>query len=462
MHTSGWMWAAAGCVFLQACAPVTPRPDAGLPVAPEAYEYSASDQISGVQPAPQWWQAFGSQALDALMQEAEADVAVLRQAQARVLQARAQARMAGASLWPELEGSVTAQRDAPFVRRHGTGESQYQAGLLMRYELDVWGRNSALADSALLQAEAAAYELDVLRVSVQGQVVHLWLQAVGDAQRLRIARDNLAVAQRLLELLDVRAQAGAASPLERAQQRGLLASQQRALYVLQENAALKRLELGALLGRPRAVAEPQDDIAALRVPQVDAGLPSALLAQRPDVARSEASLAAAHADLRAARAALYPRLTLGASVGAKGDHWDSSLEHPIYSLLGGLVAPVFNAGRLAAGQDLSDARLQEWLAQYRQTVVQAYIEVEEVLARLHALDGQAQANEQEWRQAELALRLAETRYRSGSETLLTLLDAQRSFYAAQDTRVGLMQARLQSRAALFKALGGGWQAATPS
>lgn len=462
MRISGWMWAAAGGVLLQACTPLTPRPDAGLPAAPAAYEYSASDQISGVQPAPQWWQAFGSQALDALMQEAEADVAVLRQAQARILQARAQARMAGASLWPEMEGSATAQRDAPFARRHGPGESQYTAGLVMRYELEVWGRNSGLADSASFQAEAAAYELDVLRVSVQGQVVHLWLQTVGDAQRLRIARDNLAVARRLLELLEVRAQAGAASPLELAQQRGLLASQQRALYVLQESAALTRLELAALLGRPQAVAEPKDELAALRVPQVDAGLPAHLLAQRPDVARSEAILAAAHADLRAARAALYPSLTLGASAGADGDHWASSLERPVYSLLGGLVAPIFNAGRLAAGRDLSDARLQEWLAQYRQTVVQAYIEVEEVLARLHSLDGQARANDQEWTQAELALRLAETRYRSGSETLLTLLDAQRSFYAAQDIRVSLMQARLQSRAALFKALGGGWQAAVPS
>lgn len=455
-----WIAGIMSTLLLQACSSLSSDLDKTPPTLPQAYQQQAKATPSPVQAQvePQWWRAYNSPALNSLMQEAVKDVAVLRQAQARILQAQAQARIAGASLLPELQGNVSVQRDAPFSSSHGDPRSQYVAGVFMSYELDVWGRNRALADSAVFLAQAANYELDVLRVSVQAQVVHLSLQALGDKQRVAIARQNLALAQRLLSLLEARLQAGAASPLELAQQRQLLASQQRKLFVIEEQAIRTRVELATLLGRTEIMPEPQEDIADLQVPELDAGLPAQLLSQRPDIARIEAQLSAAHADVQAARAAMYPSLTLGARAGASGNHWEESLRHPVYSLISGLVAPIFNAGRLQAGKDLSDARLQEWLVQYRQTIVQAYMDVEGVLAQLHSLDAQAQAMEREWEQARLAFQLAEARYRSGSETLLSLLDAQRTLYAAQDVRVSLMQSRLQSRAALFRALGGGWQA----
>lgn len=455
-----WIAGAMSTLVLQACGSLSSDLDKTPPTLPQAYQQQAKATPSPVlaQVEPQWWRAYNSPALNSLMQEALKDVAVLRQAQARILQAQAQARIAGASLLPELQGNVSAQTDAPFSSSQGDSRSQYVAGVFMSYELDVWGRNRAQVDSAVFLAQAANYELDVLRVSVQAQVVHLSLQTLGDKQRVAIARQNLAVAQRLLSLLEARLQAGAASPLELAQQRQLLASQQRKLFVLEEQATRTRVELATLLGRTDIMPEPQENMADLQVPALEAGLPSQLLSQRPDIARIEAQLSAAHADVRVARAALYPSLTLGARAGASGNHWEESLRHPVYSLISGLVAPIFNAGRLQAGKDLSDARLQEWLAQYRQTIVQAYMDVEGVLAQLHSLDAQAQIMELEWEQARLAFQLAEARYRSGSETLLSLLDAQRTLYAAQDVRVSLMQSRLQSRAALFRALGGGWQA----
>lgn len=459
-----WMLGTVSCLLLQACTSLSSDLEKTAPTLPQAYQQQGKAAPSPVlaKVEPEWWRAYNSPALNTLMQEALEDVAVLRQAQARILQAQAQARIAGASLLPELQGNLSAQRDAPFSSSHGDSRSQYVAGVFMSYELDLWGRNSAQANSALFHAQAAAYELDVLRVSVQAQVVHLSLQALGDKQRVAIARQNLAVAQRLLSLLEARLQAGAASPLELAQQRQLLASQQRKLLVLEEQAIRTRVDLTTLLGRTEILPEPQEDIATLQVPMLDAGLPSQLLSQRPDIARIESQLSAAHADVHVARAAMYPSLTLGIRAGASGNHWEDSLRHPVYSLISGLIAPIFNAGRLEAGKDLSDARLQEWLAQYRQTIVQAYMDVEGVLAQLHSLDAQAQTMEQEWEQAQLAFQLAEARYRSGSETLLSLLDAQRTLYAAQDLRVSLMQSRLQSRAALFRALGGGWQASSGS
>ncbi|WP_440150645.1 efflux transporter outer membrane subunit [Alcaligenes faecalis] len=459
-----WIAGAMSTLLLQACGSLSSDLDKTPPTLPQAYQQQVKATSSPVlaQVEPEWWRAYNSPALNSLMQEALKDVAVLRQAQARILQAQAQARIAGASLLPELQGNLSAQRDAPFSSSHGDSRSQYVAGVFMSYELDVWGRNRAQANSAVFLVQAANYELDVLRVSVQAQVVHLSLQALGDKQRVAIARQNLAVAQRLLSLLEARLQAGAASPLELAQQRQLLASQQRKLFVIEEQAIRTRVELATLLGRTEIMPEPQEDIASLQVPVLEAGLPSQLLSQRPDIARIEAQLSAAHADVHVARAAMYPSLTLGARAGASGNHWEESLRHPVYSLISGLVAPIFNAGRLEAGKDLSDARLQEWLAQYRQTIVQAYMDVEGVLAQLHSLDAQAQTMELEWEQARLAFQLAEARYRSGSETLLSLLDAQRTLYAAQDVRVSLMQSRLQSRAALFRALGGGWQAGSGS
>lgn len=464
MRAYQWMLGSASCVLLQACTSLPADLDQARPGLPQAYQQAGVVPVSAavLKVEPDWWRAYHSPALNSLMKEALGDVAVLRQAQARILQAQAQARMAGASLLPELQGNVSAQRDAPFSSGRGDSRSQFVAGVFMSYELDVWGRNRAQADSAVFLAQAANYELDVLRVSVQAQVVHLSLQTMGDKQRVAIARQNLAVAQRLLSLLEARLQAGAASPLELAQQRQLQASQERKLFVLQEQAIRTRVELATLLGRTEIMPEPREDIASLQVPELDAGLPSELLSQRPDIARIEALLSAAHADVQVARAAMYPSLTLGARAGASGNHWEESLRHPVYSLISGLVAPIFNAGRLEAGKELSDARLQEWLAQYRQTIVQAYMDVEGVLAQLHSLDAQAQTMEREWEQARRAFQLAEARYRSGSETLLSLLDAQRTLYAAQDVRVSLMQSRLQSRAALFRALGGGWQVGSGS
>ncbi|MGN5537175.1 efflux transporter outer membrane subunit [Alcaligenes sp. Lyrl_28] len=447
-------------LVLQACSSLSSDLDKTPPTLPQAYQQQAKATPSPVpaQVELQWWRAYNSPALNSLMQEALKDVALLRRAQARILQAQAQARITGASLLPELQGNLSAQREAPVSSSHGESRSHYVTGVFMSYELDVWGRHRAQADSAVFLAQAANYELDVLRVSVQAQVVHLSLQALGDKQRAAIARQNLAVAQRLLRLLEARLQAGAASPLELAQQRQLLAVQQRKWLVIEEQAIRTRVELATLLGRTEILPEPQEDIANLQVPELEAGLPSQLLSQRPDIARMEAQLSAAHADVQVARAAMFPSLTLGARAGASANHWEESVRHPVYSLISGLVAPIFNAGRLQADKDLNEARLQEWLAQYRQTIVQAYMEVEGVLAQLQSLDAQAQTMEREWEQAKLAFQLAEARYRSGSETLLSLLDAQRTLYAAQDVRVSLLQSRLQSRAALFRALGGGWQA----
>ena len=295
-----------------------------------------------------------------------------------------------------------------------------------------------------------------MRLTVTAGVASAWLQAVALRERADIAQSNLRAAERLLQLVDARVRAGAASPLDLAQQRGLVATQQRSLALLQQQRAQAQTTVGMLLGQAQDVPIAARSVMALRPSALDAGLPAALLVRRPDVARAEAQLAAAHADVAAARTALLPRVTLTASLGSGDDRWHRLFDNPLYTLAAGLVAPVFDGGRLAAGHERAQARQAELLATYRQTIVQAAGEVQTSLHTLAGVDAQIQAQGQELEQAQRALGLAEVRYRAGAESLLVLLETQRVLYAAQDQSVQLQLERLQGHVALYKALGGGW------
>ncbi|HWV62831.1 MAG TPA: TolC family protein, partial [Oxalicibacterium sp.] len=219
-----------------------------------------------------------------------------------------------------------------------------------------------------------------------------------------------------------------------------------------------RTALAILLGRDVAsLTLATDDFAALQLPAIGAGLPSMLLARRPDIAQAEAQLRAADADVVAARAAMFPTLTLTAGIAARSNRSHTLFDNPVYDTAAGLFAPIFNAGRLAAGRDLAIAQREELLAQYRQAIVAAYGDVEIALNAIAGIDAQSVAQEEEARQAQRALTLAESRYRAGAETALVLLDAQRTLYGAQDAVAQLHMQRLQAAVGLYRALGGGWQ-----
>ncbi|XAH21235.1 efflux transporter outer membrane subunit [Xylophilus sp. GW821-FHT01B05] len=400
---------------------------------------------------------FGSDELRALLARGALQSLDLAAAQARVRQAQAQARIAGAALLPELAGNLAADRQARLGGQAVDGSS-YSAGLSARYELDFWGRNRALQDSALQSLRASAFDRDTVRLTVTAGIASLWLQAVGLQERSDIAGQNLASAQRLLAAVESRARAGAASPLELAQQRGLVAGQQRSLAALRQQAGDARTALAVLLGGPVPGAAPGPaSLATLRLPVWDAGLPSQLLTRRPDIARAEAALAAANANIAAARAAMLPSLSLTAGIGLGSDRLRTLADNPLASLAAGLTVPIFNAGRLAAGRDLAQAQREELLANYQQSIVAAFGDAEVALNAVGALDAQIAAQTEEHTQAERAFTLAESRYRAGAETLLTLLDVQRTLYAAQEAAVQLRLERLQASVGVYRAFGGGWR-----
>ncbi|MFC7289008.1 efflux transporter outer membrane subunit [Herminiimonas glaciei] len=407
-----------------------------------------------------WWRSFGSSELDNLLEAAQIQSYDIAAAVARVTQAQATATIAGAALLPELNGNFGATRNG---RLGGDGNGTapgtvYQAGLTATYELDFWGRNRAARDSALAGLRAAEFDRDTVQLTISAGVASAWLQTVGLRERVAIADLSVASAQRLLDVIESRARAGAANPLELAQQRGVLAAQMRTRAAIRQQAEDSLSTLAVLLGRnPSLLTIAGTNLGKLQAPTIAAGLPADLLIRRPDIARAEAQLSGADANIIAARAAMLPRISLGGDITAGSNRVSSVFDNPVYSLAAGLAAPIFNAGRLAAGRDLALAQREELLANYRRAIVAAFGDVETALNAVAGIDAQRIAQEEELRQAQRAFNLAESRYRAGAETSLTLLDAQRTLYAAQDAAAQLRTLRLQAAVSLYKALGGGWQ-----
>jgi NodT family efflux transporter outer membrane factor (OMF) lipoprotein len=392
----------------------------------------------------------------------------LAAAVARVQQAQASATIAGAPLLPELKAGLNANRQRLL---HGKGYSQldvspdnrslnyYDAELSASYEIDFWGGKRATRDSALLGLQASEFDRATVELTLQSGVANSYTQALSLREQQRIAELNLANAQSVLQLVQTRYDAGSATALELAQQKSLVAEQQRKLPLVQQQAREARITLAALLGQPvQALTLTEQPFDQLHWPQIASGVPSELLSRRPDIASAEAKLAAAQADVTVARAAMLPKLTLTASLGTGADLASDLLRTTFYNLSSGLVAPVFNNGRLSAERDKATARQQELLETYRGAIINGFADVEKALNSIRGLDEQRQWQGEELSQAQSAFDIAQSRYQAGAEDLLTVLQTQRTLYAAQDLNVQLRLSRLQASIALYKALGGGWQA----
>lgn len=454
----------AASLLLAACSNPAPRPDSGLqpPAAWQSPNTSAAAHSNR-----QWWTQFGSPQLNQLIEQARVGSHDLAAAVARVQQAQASATIAGAPLLPELKAGLNASRQRLL---HGKGYSQldvspdnrslnyYDAELSASYEIDFWGGKRAARDSAVLGLQASEFDRATVELTVQSGVANSYTQALSLREQQRIAELNLANAQSVLRLVQTRYDAGSATALELAQQKSLVAEQQRKLPLVQQQAREARITLAALLGQPvQALTLTEQPFDQLHWPEIASGVPSELLSRRPDIASAEAKLAAAQADVTVARAAMLPTLTLTASLGTGADLASDLLRTTFYNLSSGLVAPIFNNGRLSATRDKATARQQELLETYRGAIINGFADVEKALNSIRGLDEQRQWQGEELSQAQTAFDIAQSRYQAGAEDLLTVLQTQRTLYAAQDMNVQLRLSRLQASIALYKALGGGWQ-----
>lgn len=447
-------WPGLICASLLAggCATLTPTPVTVPELSAQWQHTPAAEGFVEMD----WWRGFGSEELNRLVDEAGRESLDVAAAVARVRQAQANARIARAGLLPDVGLGVEAGRQGSLKGSSASDTSSYSAVLNASFELDFWGRNRAVRDGAIAMLQATRFDHDTVQLTVMASVAAAWLNAVALGERRGIAEQNLQLAERLLTLVEARERAGAATALELAQQRGLVAGQRRGLTSLQAQAEDARTLLGLLLARAGAVEIEQATLVTLHVPTIGTGLPTDLLVRRPDIARAEAALAAADANVAVARAAMLPSLTLFGGIGTAGNAPHRILDNPVYSVVAALAAPIFSAGRYSAGRDLALAQREELLASYRASIVAAFADVALALNAIQSLDAQARLQVEQRDQAQRALTLAEARYRAGAETLLTLLDTQRSLYEAEDATVQVRLAQLLAAVGLNKALGGGW------
>lgn len=440
------------CAALCGCTLSTTKPDMGVAV-PSAWKNAipATDPVG-----EQWWREFGSAELENIVRIARHESLDIAASRARVRQAQALARIAGAPLFPEVDASFSVRHDDYVKDSAEPLGTYYSTALTIRYEVDFWGGNRAAEAAAVSRLQASEFDNDALILSVSSAAAQLWLQGGGLRDRITISESNLANTERVLDMVLSRHRAGAASALEVAQQRGLVAAQRRLLAALRQRANESDAAMAVLLGRSVEQLRPAATLSALRIPTAAAGVPSELLVRRPDIARAEAQLTAADADIVVARAAMLPKLTLSAGVASLTNHSSNIFGSSVYSLAAALALPIFSGGRLEGQRDLAQALQEEALADYRLSIITAFGEVEIALSAVAGLDEQRRAQEEEVVQARRAFELAESRYKAGADTLLTLLDAQRTLYEAQEAAAELHMLRLQASVVLYKALGGGW------
>jgi multidrug efflux system outer membrane protein len=440
-------------IAVAGCATTSPVPQPDVAPAPAFNEPSTGAAVSR-----DWWKTFGSAELHSLIDEALRSSPDLAIAMERVRQAEAQVRVAGASLFPALSAGVTerASRSSP----GGTSESS-GATLSASYELDLWGRNAAGVRGAEAGLRATRFDRDTAQLTLVAGVATAYFEVLSLRGRLAAARENLAIAERVLSLVQVRVRNGAVSPLDAARQEAAVLAQRSALLPLEQQERQTLAALAVLMGRvPQGFEVKHAGLGELQVPAIDAGLPADLLVRRPDLASAEAQLLAANADIAAARAALLPSIQLTGSAGVASGALLGILNGPTSTLAiaASLLQPIFDGGRLKAGVAIAESRERELVEGYRKAILTAFGDVEQALAATSRLAQRETLQTQVQERAREALRLAEVRYREGADDLLSVLDAQRTLFDAQDQLAQIRRDRLASAVTLYKALGGGWSA----
>jgi len=427
--------------------------------APALVEASAAENKAGT---ALWWARFGTPELTAAVEQALSGNLDIAASAARLEQAWALARMVGASRWPEVSAGLDALHEGrPGGQAQITG-SRFALGLTASYEADLWGRLRAERESVVFTALAGEEDARTVALTVSAETAASWITLQSLRQRLAIAQSDLDSAQRLSAWVRARVEAGSESQLALAQQETLVANQRAHLAALRQQAAQAEMLLALWMGQTAVQVSGLDSMSVvlteLNIPDVAPGLPSDLLTQRPDIRSAEARLRAADGNVAAARAAMFPSLMLTATAGGADGRFTHLLDNPVYSVAGGLLAPIFNAGRLAAGHEFALAQRRELLARYRQSILNGFADVQMSLDAVAGTQAQWEAQEDALAQANRAFALAEVRYREGAETVLSLLDAQRSLYATQDAAVRRQAERLLAAVGLYRALGGGWDA----
>ena len=462
------VFAAACALFLGGCSMI---PKYERPPAPIAADWPAGSgttpiTTNGVAPADIEWQSFFSDPkLRQLISAALLNNRDLRIAVLNIEQARAQFQIRRADQFPTLNAQATGLRQ-PNTNGNGSITSLYTAGLgVTAYELDFFGRVASLKEAALSQYLATEEGRKSAQISLIALVANTYLSVLADVELLTITEQTLVTRQESLRLGKLRFDNGVISELDVRLVESLLeaAKATRAQLVRQRAQDINTLTL--LIGQP-LTAEMLPDMGqgkgfadAPMMADIPAGLPSDLLTRRPDVRQAEQLLLASNANIGAARAAFFPRISLTASAGSASNSLSGLFKSGSYgwTLAPSLVLPIFDFGRNRAGLAGANASRDIAIAQYEKSIQTAFKEVADALAGRATLGEQLRATRAQANAEGARFKLSDLRYQNGIASQLDLLDAQRSLFTAQQALVQTRLAQLQSQVTLYKALGGGWK-----
>ncbi|MEQ9886673.1 efflux transporter outer membrane subunit [Pectobacterium zantedeschiae] len=435
----------AGCTLL-------PIPDDAASELPDTWSTDAASVLKP--PAKAWWKAFGSQELNALLEGALLANRNLDNVRQNMEQARIQWQSSQMSKTPEVNSAFSKNLSGVWGE-HQRNKS-YGTSVSLSYSADVWGAKRAASYSNEALWRAASYDVAATALMLRSSVITQYLTLLGIRNQITLAEQNLAISRRLLALVETKYRAGAVARLDLAQQQSFVAGMETMLLQLHQQSLLVSKTLAMLLDRaPQELMPLRQNIEDLRIPEIGTGFPAELMSKRPDLLSAEAKLIAAGANIDAARAAMFPSVSLSATSSLSATAlnqlfrlapgWGSGLE---------ISLPIWDRAARVDNQRLALINRKMAVNTYRETLLTAFGEVETALHTI--LNFQQQ---QHWQDAQLAaaqdsLRLAESRYRAGADDLPRLLNAQSVFYSTELASSTLWQQRLQAANDLAVALGG--------
>ena len=450
------------------------RPDIGIPI-PGSYQYASAEYVTP-RSQERWWEIFGDQELNQVVDEALRNNLDIKKATARILEVRSQFVQVRSDRFPNLslQGQVQRQRQTinttiPVLQGHtlqmqSIEETQrttnYNMSLAASFELDLWGRLARAEEAAradLLQAEESRH---TVTQTVVAETISLYLQMESLERRIQITEWSIDNFRSNLALLESRYERGLTSSLDPRQASRILAQAEALLPSLRQDLGITQQKLAVLLGHYPDTRPPriqQEDYFKLLSP-VPPGLPSDLLLRRPDIRTAEARLRALNAQVGVAKASRFPRITLTGNFGYLGDELDRLFkpQSELWNLALGIVQPLFDAGKLKAGQRAAEARYQQGVAEYAKTVLTAFSDVEgALLTRREQLERRDHIVDF-LEESRATQRVAENRYNRGLIDFLNVLEAQRTRFEAEESLVLVDLAIYTNRVTLHRALGGGW------
>jgi NodT family efflux transporter outer membrane factor (OMF) lipoprotein len=463
-----WLMILPAMAVVQFCG-CTVGPKYQRPAAPVPAAYKEVGNWKQAQPNEQnlggnWWEIFQDPQLNTLEAQVNVSNQNLKAAAAQYTQARALLRYNRAAYFPTITGGASATRNRISNHRptslstNGVTYSDFQIPLELSYEVDVWGRVRRTVESYREQAQASAADLATVNLAMHAQLALDYFQARTLDAEEQLLDSTVTQYEQALALIQSRFSGGIASDLEVQQaETQLETTRAQAIDVAVARAQYEHA-VAILIGKPPA----DFSLAALPLtaspPPIPAGLPSELLERRPDIAAAERLMASANAQIGVAKAAYYPTISLGATGGFESGVISTLISGPsiLWSAGGSAVMPLFDAGRRRANEDQAIAAYDQAVANYRETVLTGFQQVEDNVAALRILEHEAQVQDKAVVAAQKYLELAITRYKGGVTSYLEVTTAQSAALSDELTAVNILGRRMVDAVTLVQALGGGW------